>query len=146
LRCYTPKNRFPDIEAELSKVLGAGEPLTGHLSWVRGALLLPDGKHALSWSLDRTLRRWDLETGQQVGEPLTGHEDLVEDALLLPDGKHALSWSRDRTLRRWDLATSKEIARFYAEGSVTVCVSCGMNRFFVGDGTGRVYFLELVEG
>jgi WD40 repeat protein len=111
---------------------------------VRGALLLPDGRYGLSWSRDKTLRRWDLETGQQVGEPLTGHESSVSGALLLPDEKHALSWSDDRTLRGWDLATSKELACFFAEGGVSVSVDCEMNRFFVGDLVGRVYFLELI--
>jgi WD40 repeat protein len=130
---------------DLETGLQVGEPLTGHQEAVRGALLLPDGKHALSWSWDRTLRRWDLETGLQVGEPLTGHQDDMRGALLLPDGRHALSWSWDRTLRAWDLAALKELGCFYAEGKVTAIVDCGMNRLFVGDDVGRVYFLELTR-
>jgi WD40 repeat protein len=35
--------------------------LAGHEGSVSGALLLPDGRRALSWSDDRTLRLWDLE-------------------------------------------------------------------------------------
>ena len=41
--------------------------MVGHLEWVRGVLLLPDGRRALSWSDDRTLRLWDLRTERQLG-------------------------------------------------------------------------------
>src|SRR5262249_5385754 len=79
--------------------------------------LLPEGKHAVSGSRDRTLRRWDLETGQQVGEALTCHARLVGGPLLLPDGKHALSWSDDRTLRRWDLEI-RQVGEPFGHGSL----------------------------
>ena len=69
--------------------------------------LLPDGR-VLSWSVDGTLRVWDLATGE--GRALTGHERLVTGALLLPDGR-VLSWSADGTLRVWDLATRARAAR-----------------------------------
>jgi WD40 repeat protein len=121
-----------------------GPALTGHKDAIHGALLLPDGKRALSWSDDRTLRQWDLETGLQAGSALTGHDDGVTGAVLL-DKNQALSWSDDWTLRLWDLSTSSELARFYAEGRIERLIDCGTNRFFAGDGSGRVYFLELVE-
>jgi WD40 repeat protein len=121
-----------------------GPALTGHKDAIHGALLLPDGKRALSWSDDRTLRLWDLETGLQAGSALTGHDDGVTGAVLL-DKNQALSWSDDWTLRLWDLSTSSELARFYAEGRIERLIDCGTNRFFAGDGSGRVYFLELVE-
>jgi WD40 repeat protein len=118
--------------------------LAGHKDAVHGALPLPDGKRALSWSDDGTLRQWDLETGQQAGAALTGHDDRITGVVLL--GKNqALSWSDDWTLRLWDLSISSELARFYAEGRIECLIDCGNNRFFAGDGTGRVYFLELVE-
>jgi WD40 repeat protein len=70
-------------------------------------LLLPDGRRALSWSNDRTLRLWDLE-GAAEPRVLAGHEDSVNGALLLPDGRRALSWSDDGTLRLWDLDGAAE--------------------------------------
>jgi len=81
---------------------GPLEATLRHEGAVNGALLLPDGRRALSWSRDGTLRLWDLE---QPGEPrvLAGHEEEVSGALLLPDGRRALSWSWDGTLRLWDL-------------------------------------------
>ncbi len=87
--------------AALSPV-GAQLGVMPHGAPVEGALLLPDGRRALSWARDDTLRLWDLEKGSQV-QVLAGHKSSVEGALLLPDGRRALSWSDDRTLRLWDL-------------------------------------------
>jgi WD40 repeat protein len=129
---------------DLERGQQVGPTLTGHEDAVHGALLLPGGNRALSWSEDRTLRQWDLETGQQAGATLTGHDDRVTGVFLL-DRNQALSWSDDWTVRLWDLSTSTELARFYAEGRVERLIDCGTNRFFAGDGTGRVHFLELVE-
>jgi WD40 repeat protein len=127
--------------------LAAGTPvgasLTGHDGPVTDALLLPSGNQALSWSYDRTLRLWDLDEGCKLGQPLTGHDDRVNGVLLLRGGRQALSWSHDWTVRLWDLLASKELGCFYGEGRVQTLIDCGKNRFFAGDGTGRVYFLEL---
>src|SRR5271165_599974 len=100
------------LRARFANLEPAGSPrlrtLAGHENSVLGALLLPDGKRALSWSFDKTLRLWDLEMGNQLGEPFIGHQSAVDGALLLPTGKRVLSWSLDETLRLWDLETGKQ--------------------------------------
>ncbi|TBB37144.1 hypothetical protein ELH44_37875, partial [Rhizobium ruizarguesonis] len=63
---------------------------------------MPDGARVLSWSADKTLRLWNLTTGQQIG-PAMQHDDAVYGALLMPDGARVLSWSADKTLRLWNL-------------------------------------------
>jgi len=40
--------------------------LPGHNDWVTGVELLPDGQHAVSSSLDGTLRVWNLANGQVI--------------------------------------------------------------------------------
>lgn len=40
--------------------------LPGHNDWVTGVKLLPDGQHAVSSSLDGTLRVWNLANGQVI--------------------------------------------------------------------------------
>jgi WD40 repeat protein len=86
-------------------------PLVGHEAPVSGALLLANGRRALSWSSeDKTLRLWDLAKG---GEPrvLVGHTSKPEGAAVSTDGRHALSWSSDEALL-WDLAlgTGRELS------------------------------------
>ena len=45
---------------------GERRPLQGHDDPVIGALLLPDGRRALSWSEDRTLRLWDSAERHEI--------------------------------------------------------------------------------
>jgi WD40 repeat protein len=83
---------------------GLVRTLTGHEDWVTSVAVSPDGRLALSSSNDRTLKLWDLATGQ-ARLTLTGHAGSVLAAEILPDGRQALSASEDGTLRLWDLTT-----------------------------------------
>jgi WD40 repeat protein len=61
---------------------------------------------------DRTLRRWDVVTGQPIGVPLAGHIAMVScvTAYQTPEGQAVIvSGSYDKTLRRWDGATGEPI-------------------------------------
>jgi WD40 repeat protein len=70
---------------------------------VRALAVTPDGRRAVSGSGDRTLKLWDLESGQLL-LTLAGHDHLVRAVAVTPDGRHAVSASADRTLKLWDLA------------------------------------------
>jgi WD40 repeat protein len=76
--------------------------LEGHLNYVDGAAVTPDGKWAISASSDKTLKVWELETGR-VLRTLEGHTSSVEGVAVTPNGKRAVSASRDHTLKVWDL-------------------------------------------
>ena len=58
-------------------------------------LLTKDETRILSWSIDRTLRLWDIATGQQIG-PAMKHDGAVVGARLTKDKTRILSWSDDR--------------------------------------------------
>jgi WD40 repeat protein len=66
--------------------------------------LSADGKTAVSVSSDKTVKVWDVETGQ-VLRTLEGHTSRVMAVMLTPDGKTAVSGSRDRTLKVWGVET-----------------------------------------
>jgi len=84
--------------------------LEGHTSWVSAVAVTPDGKHAISGSLDNTLRVWDIESGEEI-QRLVGHTSSVDAVAVTPDGKHAISGSWDNTLMVWDIESGEEIQR-----------------------------------
>jgi WD40 repeat protein len=75
---------------------------TGHTDAVTAVAFSADGKRMLSCGYDRTVRLWDVETGE-VLHSFAGHEADVQSVVFSPDGRHALSGSRDKTLRLWRL-------------------------------------------
>lgn len=80
--------------------------LRGHQDWVNCAAISPDGKTAVSGSDDRTMRLWDLRTGENL-RVFEGHEESISSVAVSPVGGLALSGSRDSTLRVWDLRTGE---------------------------------------
>jgi WD40 repeat protein len=75
--------------------------LTGHTIYVKSVAFSPNGRFALSGSLDKTLRLWDLKTGECL-RTLTGHTGGVSSVAISPEGRFALSGSWDKTLRLWE--------------------------------------------
>jgi len=82
--------------------------LEGHEDWVNTAAFSPDGKFALSGSDDKTLRLWDLATGENT-RVFRGHEDRVSSVAISPRGKFAISGGHDRTVRLWGLETGEAL-------------------------------------
>jgi len=82
----------------------AGVPkrsLQGHSHFVEDVVLSSDGAFALSCSWDRTLRLWDLNTGQTT-KTFVGHEKDVLSVAFSVDNRQIVSGSRDRSLKLWN--------------------------------------------
>jgi WD40 repeat protein len=77
----------------------AGHPFTA-------VAVYSDGRRAISASYDRTLKIWDLETGQAL-RTLEGHTDTVNAVAAYANGRRAISASEDKTLKIWDLETGQ---------------------------------------
>jgi WD40 repeat protein len=82
--------------------------LGGYRGMLYGLAVTGDGRWAVSASVDKTLKVWDLTTGQAV-RALEGHKDMVNDVAVSADGRWAVSASSDRTLKVWDLANGQAV-------------------------------------
>ncbi len=71
----------------------------------------PDGRHALSASMDKTLRLWDVQSGKEMRQ-FVGHTDFIHNASFSPDGRRIFSASKDGTVRLWEVGTGAEIRSF----------------------------------
>jgi WD40 repeat protein len=78
----------------------------GHAHEVNAIAASPDGRFALTGSADRTVRLWELKSGQLI-RVLTGHKFIVRSVVFSSDSRFAVSGSEDRSLRFWDLETGR---------------------------------------
>ena len=60
--------------------------------------MFPDGRRVVSGSSDKTLKVWDVTTGECVAT-LEGHSETVFGVAVFPDGRRVVSASSDKTLK-----------------------------------------------
>ena len=80
----------------------------GHTQEVFCVAFSPDGRQLASASRDRTVKLWDVVTGEQL-RTLAGHYDAVSTVAFRPDGRQLASASWDDTLKLWDVATGEAL-------------------------------------
>lgn len=82
----------------------------------------PDSTWAVSGSADKTLKTWNLETGQ-CRATLEGHKGYVQCAAITPDWKRILSGSGDETIGVWDAETGRSLAYLKGHKSYVLSVA-----------------------
>merc|ERR1712100_978487 len=85
----------PDSVGCARKLLG------GHSEPISSVVLSSDGQFALSGSWDKTLRLFDLNTGQSV-RTFKGHEKDVYCVAFSGDNRQIVSGGRDKTIKLWN--------------------------------------------
>ena len=80
----------------------------GHGAALAAVVLSADGKSAVSWGADETVRRWDTATGKTVAS----FRMPAIAAAISPDGRTAVASSPDGTIRVFDTATGREVKQF----------------------------------
>ena len=78
----------------------------GHSGVVESVAFSPDSRHLASGSRDRTIRVWNLESGES--QILEGHSDWIKSIAYSLDGKHLTSVSEDGTVIVWNLESGQK--------------------------------------
>ncbi|MDJ0702987.1 MAG: WD40 repeat domain-containing protein [Leptolyngbyaceae cyanobacterium MO_188.B28] len=119
--------------------------LNQHSDSVWSVALSPDGQTLVSSSADKTIKIWQVETGQ-VLQTLSGHDDTVRAIALSADGRTLASGSGDNTIKLWNIETG-QLIRTLAEhpGPVwSVAISPDGQTLISGgeDGTLKIWDLQ----
>jgi WD40 repeat protein len=123
--------------------------IEAHEDVVSALACLPDSWRVVSaaWSMDRTLKVWDLRTGtclQTLPTP-----SGIRDIAILGEGEHIVTAATDRRLHLWDLGAGRlvrEIAGYQA--SERIAAVPGSNRivFATPDGRPDLFVLDVLGG
>ncbi|WP_013322705.1 hypothetical protein [Gloeothece verrucosa] len=127
----------PEVTNALHKVLFANEynRLERHNDSVTSVSFSPDGKILASGSWDKTIKLWDVQTGQEI-RTLSGHNDSVYSVSFSGDGKILASGSRDKTIKLWDVQTGKEISTLSGHNDSVYSVSFSPDGKILASGSG----------
>jgi WD40 repeat protein len=68
----------------------------------------PDGTYFVTAG-SKSMRRWNLDTGEPIGQPMTAHTDTVGDIDITADSRFIVSGSMDHTMRFWDATTDRPV-------------------------------------
>lgn len=116
--------------------------ISGHLGWVKSVAVEPGNEWFCTGSSDRTIKIWDLASGQ-LKLTLTGHIESVTGLAVSKRMPYMFSCGNDKTVKCWDLEQNKVIRSYHGHLSGVYCLALHptLDLLFTGgrDSTCRVW-------
>ncbi|KAI1180560.1 putative pre-mRNA splicing protein [Nemania sp. FL0916] len=116
--------------------------ISGHLGWVRALAVEPNNQWFASGAGDRTIKIWDLATGN-LRLTLTGHISTVRGLAVSPRHPYLFSCGEDKMVKCWDLETNRVIRHYHGHlsGVYTLALHPTLDVLVTGgrDGAVRVW-------
>jgi WD40 repeat protein/HEAT repeat protein len=141
--------RLPDKDSYGSPVYLPVEtkPLKGNTAAVGALVFHPDGKRVLSTGVDKSIRVWDLESGNEI-QTFTGHTDWVGSLTFYPDLNRFATAGSDGTIRFWDLDSSSNERQLPSISGIVglLIIHQDGKRFFEGGDDKIVRIRDLITG
>jgi len=88
-------------------------PLSGHAGNILNANFSSDSTRVATGGHDKTVRVWDVESGQQIGSHL-GHAWKVTAVAFTPGDQRIVSACWDRTIKIWDATRTHSVSAINA--------------------------------
>ncbi len=137
----TKENAKPQPSSEQRPLAVLERKLSGHEGSVNSLAIDPDVKWVASGSDDKTVKIWDLKTGE-CRATLDGHTGGVNSVAITPDGKQVVSGSDDKSVRVWDALSGRQLAKLGGHwSSVRSVVALQDNVRVLSGGTDRTLIL-----
>jgi WD40 repeat protein len=149
-----PINSFVNLASQagiklsyLGNDFSTAKTITGHSSWVTSVAISPDGQTLASSSEDKTIKLWNLRTGELL-HTLTGHSDKVTSVAISSDGQTLASGSLDKTIKLWNLNTGQLLGTFtgHSELITSVAISPDSQTLASSSGDDTVKIWDLNTG
>ncbi|MEN9518227.1 MAG: hypothetical protein RLZZ381_815 [Cyanobacteriota bacterium] len=118
-----------------------------HSDAVFSVAISPDGQNFVSGSADKTVKLWNLHTGELLYE-FIGHSGEVVTTAISPDGETMVSGSRDKTINVWNLKTKQLLHTLRGHTNKIVCVAISPDgqTLFSGDEDAKIKIWNLESG
>ncbi|KAL0960442.1 hypothetical protein HGRIS_005485 [Hohenbuehelia grisea] len=124
-------------------------PFYEHTRHINSVAVSRDRTRIASASDDRSIRIWDVKTGEICGAPLMGHTREVMSVAFSLDGSHLVSGAADNTVRVWNVQTGQEAMaplRGHTHVVWSVAFSQDGARIVSGSGDGTVRLWDAETG
>lgn len=119
--------------------------LIGHSDWFGGVdtiAFTPDSQFIASGSKDKTIKIWQVKTGEEV-ITLNAHNDYITSIAISKDNNLLASASKDKTLKIWRLTTRELITTINCQEYIqTVTFSPDSQILVIGSSQGNISLLK----